>query len=75
MNNINMNNINMNNININNINMNNSQNLQYHLTNTDIFDGKNIDIDKICIEKSIYNIYNNLINEPFHNFWFLIRVS
>ena len=56
MNNINMNNINMNNININNINMNNSQNLQYHLTNTDIFDGKNIDIDKICIEKSIYNI-------------------
>ena len=72
MNNINMNNINMNNININNINMNNSQNLQYHLTNTDIFDGKNIDIDKICIEKSIYNIYNNLINEPFHNFWFLV---
>ena len=52
--------------------MEDNQNLHYHLSNINIFDSKNIDIDKINLEKTIYNIYNNSINEPFHNFWFLL---
>jgi hypothetical protein len=52
--------------------MDNNQNLQYHLTNVNSFDNKNIDIENITIEKTIYSIYNNSISEPFHNFWFLV---
>ena len=54
--------------------MDNNQNLQYHLSNINIFNSKNVDIDieKINLDKTIYNIYNNSINEPFHNFWFLV---
>ena len=52
--------------------MDNNQNLQYHLTNINTFDIKNIDIEKITTDKTIYNIYNNSINEPLHNFWFLV---
>ena len=50
-------------------------NLNYHLTNLDSFNELSIDIDKknITKEKYIYNIYNNNIYEPFHNFWFLIN--
>jgi len=46
------------------------QNLQSHLT-IEEFDNKYIDIDRITKEKTIYNIYNNSIKEPYHNFWFL----
>jgi hypothetical protein len=52
--------------------MDNNQHLQYHLTNINTFDIKNIDIEKITVDKTIYNIYNNSINEPLHNFWFLV---
>lgn len=47
------------------------QNLRTHLTNTDKFDIKHIDIENITNKKNIYGIYNNTIKEPYHNFWFL----
>ena len=52
--------------------MDNNQHLQYHLTDINIFDVKNMDIEKIKIDKTIYNLYNNSIKEPLHNFWFLV---
>jgi hypothetical protein len=42
------------------------------LTDIDIFDVKNIDIEKIKKDKTIYNLYNNSIKEPLHNFWFFV---
>jgi len=49
--------------------------LEYHLTDINNFNKDNIDINKdsITYDKTINNIYNNQIDEPFHNFWFLIN--
>lgn len=49
--------------------------LEYHLTDIDNFNKDYIDInrDSITKDKTINNIYNNQIDEPFHNFWFLIN--
>ena len=49
--------------------------LEYHLTDIDNFNKDYIDINKDSItkDKTINNIYNNQIDEPFHNFWFLIN--
>ena len=44
-----------------------------YLTKVNKFDPKSIDFEQIKKDKSIYNIYNNSIREPFHNFWFLLN--
>ncbi len=41
------------------------------MTNINTFDNKNIDIEKVSSDKTIYNIYNNSVKEPLYNFYFL----
>lgn len=52
-----------------------SESLYYHLTDINKFDINNIDVnqDNLNKNKTIYNIYNNTISEPLHNFWFLLN--
>jgi len=42
-----------------------------YITKINKFDHNIIDFEQIKKDKFIYNIYNNSIKEPFHNFWFL----
>lgn len=44
-----------------------------YLTKVNKFDNKVIDFETIKKDKTIFNIYNNSIKEPFHNFWFLLN--
>lgn len=44
-----------------------------YITDLDKFTTDNIDYEQYKGDKVYYNIYNNSIKEPLHNFWFLIR--
>ena len=44
-----------------------------YITKIDKFSKKCIDIENIDTSKTIYNIYNNTIKEPFHKFWFILN--
>ena len=46
--------------------------IEKYITNINNFNINIIDHEKFNINKDIYNLYNNTIEDPLHKFWFII---